>query len=86
MGDCVSSMRDRYPFQETGIRFSKKEKPMLFKKWICLFLFATGTLLTPAMLGNSPAKTVAPKLVADGGAPPPPPPWPKPVGSASNVS
>jgi hypothetical protein len=51
---------------------------MLFKKWICLFLFATAALLTPAVLGTSSTKTVGPKLVADGGAPPPPPiPYPK---------
>ena len=45
---------------------------MLFGKRICLFLFVTATLLTPAAF-NQPIKINTPTVWADGGAPPPPP-------------
>jgi hypothetical protein len=42
------------------------------RKWICLILFATATLLTPSVLGHSSADK-GQVVLADGTAPPPPP-------------
>ena len=50
---------------------------MLFKKGICLFLFATAVLLFTTARGRCQRENLD-RIQADGGAPPAPPiPWPQ---------